>query len=87
RPMLAGSASAVSRADLALCHLGTVYGTDGDHSGRPLATAPSEVAAGLAATGYDGCSTASDHSLDDGAEGVRRTLDALDRAGVRHAGS
>src|SRR5438094_241980 len=41
----------------------------------------------LAATGYDGCSTASNHTLDDGAGGIRRTLDALDRAGVRHAGS
>ncbi|WP_030041769.1 CapA family protein, partial [Streptomyces resistomycificus] len=37
--------------------------------------------------GYDSCSTASNHSLDDGAEGISRTLDALDRAGVRHAGS
>lgn len=45
------------------------------------------MAAGLAATGYDGCSTASNHSLDDGEEGIRRTLDALDRAGLHHAGS
>ncbi|MGI5460079.1 CapA family protein [Streptomyces sp. CA-249302] len=87
RPMLAGVKPVVSRADLALCHMETVYGANGDYSGYPTFKSPPEVAQGLAATGYDGCSTASNHTLDDGPEGIRRTLDALDRAGVRHAGS
>ncbi|MEV3909882.1 CapA family protein [Streptomyces canus] len=87
RPMLAGIRSVVSRADLALCHMETVYGANGDYTGYPTFKSPPEVAQGLAVTGYDGCSTASNHSLDDGSEGIRRTLDALDRAGVRHAGS
>jgi len=87
RPMLAGIRSVVSRADLALCHMETVYGANGDYTGYPTFKSPPEVARALAVTGYDGCSTASNHSLDDGAEGIRRTLDALDRAGVRHAGS
>ncbi|MFF7757768.1 CapA family protein [Streptomyces griseorubiginosus] len=87
RPMLAGVWSVVSRADLALCHMETVYGANGNYTGYPTFKSPPEVAQALAATGYDGCSTASNHSLDDGADGVRRTLDALDRAGVRHAGS
>ncbi|MDQ0407833.1 CapA family protein [Streptomyces sp. NPDC000349] len=86
-PMLAGARPVVSRADLALCHMETVYGAHGDYSGYPLFKSPPEVAKALAATGYDGCSTASNHSVDDGAEGIRRTLDALDRAGVRHAGT
>ncbi|MFD6173590.1 CapA family protein [Streptomyces coeruleorubidus] len=87
RPMLAGIRSVVSRADVALCHMETVYGADGDYTGYPAFKSPPEVARALAATGYDGCSTASNHTLDDGADGIRRTLDALDRAGVRHAGS
>ncbi|MFI7014053.1 CapA family protein [Streptomyces sp. NPDC050164] len=87
RPMLAGIRSVVSRADVALCHMETVYGADGDYTGYPTFKSPPEVARALAATGYDGCSTASNHTLDDGAAGIRRTLDALDRAGVRHAGS
>ncbi|KUN06429.1 hypothetical protein AQI96_33050 [Streptomyces canus] len=87
RPMLAGIRSVVSRADLALCHMETVYGANGDYTGYPTFKSPPEVAQALAATGYDGCSTASNHSLDDGSGGIRRTLDALDRAGVRHAGS
>ncbi|MEU0384612.1 CapA family protein [Streptomyces chartreusis] len=87
RPMLAGIRSVVSRADVALCHMETVYGANGEYTGYPTFKSPPEVAPALAATGYDGCSTASNHTLDDGADGIRRTLDALDRAGVQHAGS
>ncbi|MFB6846465.1 CapA family protein [Streptomyces sp. NPDC056373] len=87
RPMLAGIRSVVSRADIALCHMETVYGANGVYTGYPTFKSPPEVARALAETGYDGCSTASNHTLDDGADGIHRTLDALDRAGVRHAGS
>ncbi|MCX4966230.1 CapA family protein [Streptomyces sp. NBC_00654] len=87
-PMLEGVAPVVSRADLALCHMETVYGpAGGPFSGYPSFTSPPEIATALRSTGFDSCSTASNHSLDDGTEGIRRTLDALDRAGVRHAGS
>ncbi|MFG3189758.1 CapA family protein [Streptomyces omiyaensis] len=88
RPMFAGAKPVVSRADLALCHMETVYGEEGGpYTGYPAFKSPPEVAAALKATGYDSCSTASNHTLDDGAEGLGRTLDALDAAGVRHAGS
>lgn len=87
RPMLSGVEPVVSGADLALCHMGTVYGADGRYSGYPVFKSPPQIAQGLAATGYDGCSTASEHALDDGAPGLRRTLDAMDRAGLRHAGT
>ncbi|WP_411109163.1 CapA family protein [Streptomyces sp. c-19] len=87
-PMLSGVKSVVSQADLAICHMETVYGKDGGpYTGYPAFKSPPEVAAALKATGYDSCSTASNHTLDDGAAGLGRTLDALDRAGVRHAGS
>ncbi|GKQ39743.1 CapA family protein [Streptomyces sp. A012304] len=87
RPMFSGVRAVVARADVALCHMETVYGADGVYTGYPLFKSPPEIADALAATGYDGCSTASNHSLDDGADGIRRTLDALDGAGVRHAGT
>ncbi|MCX4679764.1 CapA family protein [Streptomyces sp. NBC_01433] len=87
-PMLEGVAPVVSRADLAICHMETVYGPEGGpYTGYPNFTSPPEVAAGLRSTGFDSCSTASNHSLDDGADGIGRTLGALDAAGVRHAGS
>ncbi|MBM7440145.1 CapA family protein [Streptomyces sp. HB132] len=88
RPMLKGAAPAVSGADLAICHMETAYGEKGGpYTGYPSFKSPPEVATALRATGFDSCSTASNHTLDDGAEGVGRTLDALDRAGVAHAGS
>ncbi|MEV4429631.1 CapA family protein [Streptomyces sp. NPDC049602] len=88
RPMLSGAKPVVSRADLAICHMETVYGEEGGpYTGYPAFKSPPEVAAALKATGYDSCSTASNHTLDDGAAGLRRTLDALDKAGVKHAGS
>ncbi|MEV6617381.1 CapA family protein [Streptomyces sp. NPDC051051] len=81
-PMFAGIQPVVTGADLALCQLEAVR-----VAADPAAASPPRLAAALAATGYDGCSTASDHALDDGPGGVRRTLDALDGAGVRHAGT
>ncbi|MGV9317108.1 CapA family protein [Streptomyces sp. NPDC003691] len=87
RPMLAAVRPVVSTADLAICHMETVYGADGDYRGYPAFTSPPQIARGLAATGYDACSTASNHSLDDGADGIRRTLDAMDTAGLVHHGS
>ncbi|GGY92712.1 lipoprotein [Streptomyces olivaceoviridis] len=87
RPMLAAVKPVVAGADLALCHMETVYGADGDYAGYPDFKSPPQIAQALAATGYDGCSTASNHALDDGATGIRRTLDAMDRAGLRHAGT
>ncbi|GGS20643.1 lipoprotein [Streptomyces aureoverticillatus] len=86
-PMLAGAKSVVTKADLAICHMETVYGANGDYTGYPSFKSPPQVARGLKATGYDACSTASNHTLDDGADGIHRTLAALDRAGVKHAGS
>ena len=87
RPMLSGVEPLVRHADLALCHMETVFGVPGTPTGNPSVTSPPQIAEGLAATGYDGCSTASDHALDDGGPGLQRTLDAMDRAGLGHAGT
>ncbi|TFI25948.1 MULTISPECIES: CapA family protein [Streptomyces] len=87
-PMLAGVKPVVSAADVAICHMETVYGPDGGpFTGYPSFASPPEIAAALKATGYDSCSTASNHTLDAGADGISRTLGALDKAGVKHAGS
>ena len=47
---------------------------------------PPQLAVGLRWAGYDACSTASNHSVDQGAQGVAATLEVMDRAGLRHAG-
>lgn len=85
---LAGVRTAVSGADLAICHLEVpIAEAKGPFSGYPDFNAPPEIVPALAGVGYDSCTTASNHTLDQGPAGVRRTLEALDRAGMRHTGS
>lgn len=88
RPMFAPVRRVLSSADLAICHLETPLSpTNRDLSSYPVFNVPHQVAEAIAWAGFDRCSTASNHSLDRGVEGVAATLDALDRAGVRHTGT
>jgi len=78
----------IAGADLALCHLEVPIAPPGSApSGYPSFGAPAQIAASLAAVGWDGCSTASNHSIDRGQDGIAATLDALDAAGLGHAGT
>ena len=78
----------VQGADLGICHLETPLApADGPFSGYPEFSVPPQVLPALVATGYDACSTASNHTLDQGTDGVNRTLDDLDAAGLAHDGS
>lgn len=87
-PLLAGIKPVIEAADLAICHMEIPLATaEGPFEGYPLFYAPPEVATAVAATGYDTCSTASNHTLDHGADGVRTTLDTLDAAKIGHTGS
>lgn len=88
RPMLADLRPLVSGADLALCHLETPLAPrGGPYSSYPLFSAPPQIADALAWVGYDGCSTASNHTVDQGFAGIVRALDTLDRVGLQHTGS
>lgn len=87
-PMFASVQPVVSGADLAICHMETPLGDpDGPFSSYPTFNVPPQVATTLADIGYDTCTTASNHSIDKGAAGVQRTLDVLDAAGIKHAGT
>ena len=75
-------------ADLAICHLETpVASRGGPYRGYPSFAVQPQIVDALAGAGYDLCSTASNHSLDDGFDGLVRTLDVLDAAGVEHTGT
>src|SRR6266536_1837677 len=75
RPMFSAIKPIVSAADLAVCHVETPLSPTGKHlSGYPVFNGPPQVAAALRATGYDACSTASNHSLDQGPQGVPGTM-------------
>lgn len=86
--VLAAVAPVISEADLAICHMEQPLAEpEGPFTGYPLFSAPPQLADAAAAAGFDTCSTASNHSLDTGVEGVVRTLDNLDRVGIAHAGT
>lgn len=88
RPLLAGVRRTVSEADIAICHLETPIAPDGGpYESYPLFSVPPHIAPALKWAGYDACTTASNHSVDKGYDGVRRTLAALDRAGLKDAGT
>jgi poly-gamma-glutamate capsule biosynthesis protein CapA/YwtB (metallophosphatase superfamily) len=76
----------VEDADLAFCHVETPM-TSAPPASYPIFNTPPEMAEGIAATGWDACDTASNHTLDQGEEGVGETQEALDRAGVEYTGS
>jgi poly-gamma-glutamate capsule biosynthesis protein CapA/YwtB (metallophosphatase superfamily) len=88
RPMFADLRPILSGADLAICHLEVPLSRDGRTvASWPSFNAPPQLAADLRWAGYDACSTASNHAMDRGARGVAATLDVMDRAGLRHAGT
>lgn len=86
-PMLAPLRPLIEEADLALCHLEVPLSADGRLSGYPVFNGPAELATAVAELGYDGCSTASNHSVDRGFAGVGATLDVLDSVGLHHVGT
>jgi len=85
-PLFAELRPYVEEPDLAFCHV-EVPMTPAPPSSYPIFNTPPELADAIAATGWDACDTASNHTLDQGEDGVAETLKALDRAGVRHTGS
>lgn len=85
RPMLRPIRRWVRRNDLAFCHVETPL-NPGPPVGFPRFNSPPALARAIRATGFDACSTASNHSVDRGQAGIVATRRALDRAGVRHTG-
>ncbi|GAA0603994.1 CapA family protein [Kribbella sandramycini] len=86
-PLLASVKPLVRKADLAIAHVETPLAPlGGPYKGYPLFQGPPQIATALKQTGYDLCTTASNHSFDAGAAGVDRTLATLERAGMKTSG-
>ncbi len=78
----------ITGADLAICHLETPLGNPGGpFTSYPIFRVPPQISTAIRDAGFDRCSTASNHTIDDGYAGVVRTLDGLDAAGLGHSGS
>ena len=57
------------------------------YSGYPQFCAPDALAYDLKTIGFDLVTTANNHSMDKGFQGLARTLDVLDQAGLQHVGT
>jgi hypothetical protein len=87
-PMFADLRPLVEKADVALCHEEVPFAQPGQPlQSYPVFAAPAQVGPWLASMGFDACTTASNHAVDQGWEGLRHTADVLDRAGVAHVGT
>lgn len=77
----------VGDADLAVCHLEVPIAPEGEEPQTyPRYGAPEEIVVGIAAAGYDRCSTASNHTFDQGRDGITATIEALEDAGLTQSG-
>lgn len=86
--MLGPVTPTISAADVAICHLETPIVPPGVEPGvqLPIFGAPPAIATEIVEAGYDRCSTASNHSLDQRVAGIDSTLSAFDAAGLGQAG-
>ncbi|WP_354145632.1 CapA family protein [Arthrobacter sp. 754] len=87
-PLLEGQRRYIQRSDLAICHQETpVAGPEGPFAAYPSFNVPPQIITASKAVGYQACTTASNHTIDRNTDGLLRTLDALDAAGLKHTGS
>lgn len=78
----------IEGADLALCHEEVPMTFDASRvSGYPVFAAPADWVNSVVSLGYDGCSTASNHSWDQGRGGVFDTLNILREHGLGNVGT
>ena len=86
-PMFARIKPLLDSVDLAVCHLEVPIAPPGQEpSTFPYYGAPRELIGAIAGAGYDRCSTASNHTLDQGRIGIDTTLKEFDAAGITQAG-
>lgn len=87
-PLLAGQKPYLDQADVAICEMETpVAPKGGPYSDYPSFSVPPEITVAAKNTGYDACTSATNHTVDRGTEGVNRTLATLDEASLKHTGS
>lgn len=87
-PLLEATRAWSEGVDLAICNMEVSIVLPGEQpAGYPLFAAPEDLVSNLAGLGWDGCSTASNHTLDRGPLNAEYTLDKFDEFSLGHAGS
>lgn len=87
-PLLEGQKRYIDQSDIAMCHMETPFAPKGGpYAGFPLFATPPELADTIKQLEYDACTQASNHSVDQGTEGLNRTIDVFDSLGIPHTGT
>lgn len=92
-PLFARVAPYLKQADLTIGNLETTFAGNGQEcrksirSGGPIFKCPDELAPALKTAGFDVLVTANNHCMDYGTTGLIRTLEVLDRNGIKHTGT
>lgn len=78
----------IQASDLAVCEFETpIAKRGGPYTGYPVFNVPPEVADAAASVGYTACTHATNHSWDQGADGIARLWDTLASKGIAQTGS
>jgi len=87
-PMFASVKPVIEGADLSICQSEVPFAKEGGpYRSYPVFAAPPEIADQMASLGFDYCTTTSNHALDQGFTGLKRTLDVWHDAGILTAGT
>lgn len=87
-PQLESVRQYLDDADLAVCHAEVPFADEGGpYRAYPSFAAPPQIADSVAEVGFDVCTTASNHTLDAGWDGLVRTLEVHEEAGIGVVGS
>ena len=85
-PVFAALAPRMHSADLAVVNLETTLTRSKRYTGYPLFRSPVALADALRDAGVDVAVLANNHCCDGGAEGIRTSIEELDRCEIRHTG-
>ena len=85
--VLQEAARQLQLADFAVANLETTLAGGPNYSGYPRFNSPDELAYNIKDAGFDLLCTTNNHTLDKGMDGIYRTLDVLDQAGIPHVGT
>lgn len=78
----------IQASDIAVCEFETpIAKRGGPYTGYPVFNVPPEVADAAASVGYTACTHATNHSWDQGADGIARLRDTLASKGIAQTGS
>lgn len=85
-PVFAALAPRMQAADLAIVNLETTLTRGKRYTGYPLFRSPVALADALRDAGVDVAVMANNHCCDGGADGIRTSIEELDRCGILHTG-